>query len=842
MRAKKLISYVLSLGLCAGTMSAAAVSAANGSDPAAVTVSSATGEKTAASNDAGRSNTDTVVNSPSVITIKLGDLNGDSFIDATDASAILAEYALLSGGKPSGLTATQTLAADVNKDGLVDAVDASNVLSYYAYLSTSGTLSLANYLTQGQTGQTTTTALTGTVTTTTAAATTTKAVPVTSTLTALPTSTTTAASTTSGTASTVTSTAAVTASSVTSVSATVTASTTAAPATSTTTAAPRTATTTAATTTTTKAASTATTTTAVSTTTAMAASAVTSVFSTIPPVTTTSVHDDPNKVQKIHLADSEFNLTVEGRASTIVTVFPVSAKDKSVIWRSSDESVATVDALGNITGLSEGKCIITVSSKANPEAFADIKVNVIDSSRVREIILSKYSMTIDVGSKDISYVTMNPSTAADKSEIWTSSDESVATVDKWGNVRGISEGNCTVTVHSRSNPSVKADISVAVKDPNRVNAIKLSTDELTIPIGQLDISYVTMLPENATNKEEVWVCSDDSIATVDQNGWIKGRSEGHCAVTVYSKANPEVYASIKVHITDPRKVSKIELSAYELDIKAGKRGISMVTMYPDTADKTEIWSSSDPNVATVDEWGNISGVSAGSCTITVKSASNPEVQADIKVTVSAEETTTSSASAATSVTSTTTAAAVTTTSSQHLVQVQNGVTYIDGILIVNKSYKLPESYDAKGLNPIAADCFRRLSQEAEGMGLKIVCSSGYRSYSDQERIYNNYVAVNGSEITDTFSARPGHSEHQTGLAIDVNSISDAFDGTPECEWLAKNAHRFGFIIRYPKGKESITGFRYEPWHIRYVGTDAATAIYNSGLCLEEYLGIDSYYH
>ncbi|SHM85198.1 D-alanyl-D-alanine carboxypeptidase [Ruminococcus flavefaciens] len=122
-----------------------------------------------------------------------------------------------------------------------------------------------------------------------------------------------------------------------------------------------------------------------------------------------------------------------------------------------------------------------------------------------------------------------------------------------------------------------------------------------------------------------------------------------------------------------------------------------------------------------------------------------------------------------------------------------------------------------------------------------MCSSGFRSYATQNTIYNNYVASDGVEVADTYSARPGHSEHQTGLAIDVNSISNDFIGTPECEWLAKNAHKYGFIIRYPKGKESITGYRYEPWHIRFVGIDTATAIYNSGLCLEEYLDIDSFY-
>ncbi len=92
-----------------------------------------------------------------------------------------------------------------------------------------------------------------------------------------------------------------------------------------------------------------------------------------------------------------------------------------------------------------------------------------------------------------------------------------------------------------------------------------------------------------------------------------------------------------------------------------------------------------------------------------------------------------------------------------------------------------------------------------------------------------------------FSARAGHSEHQTGLTIDCNDASDSFVGTPEAEWLAEHASEYGFIIRYPKGKEDITGYKYEPWHIRYVGKDLAQELDSSGLTLEEYFGIISEY-
>ena len=129
--------------------------------------------------------------------------------------------------------------------------------------------------------------------------------------------------------------------------------------------------------------------------------------------------------------------------------------------------------------------------------------------------------------------------------------------------------------------------------------------------------------------------------------------------------------------------------------------------------------------------------------------------------------------------------------------------------------------------------------QAEGLNLFVV--SGYRSYDYQSTLYDSYVAQYGQEAADRFSARPGHSEHQTGLAFDVNTIDDSFADTPEYEWLKEHCVEYGFIIRYPDGKESVTGYKFEPWHIRYLGKDTAKAVDDTGLTLEEYLGIGSEY-
>lgn len=177
----------------------------------------------------------------------------------------------------------------------------------------------------------------------------------------------------------------------------------------------------------------------------------------------------------------------------------------------------------------------------------------------------------------------------------------------------------------------------------------------------------------------------------------------------------------------------------------------------------------------------------------------------------------------------------------YAVEVIDGKTYVDGVLIANKTYSLPEDYNPGGLLPECKEAFALMQRAAAAKGLNIYISSGFRSYASQKSIYNRYVGRDGRALADTYSARPGHSEHQTGLAVDLNTITQSFGRTKEGRWVAEHCHEYGFIIRYPEGKSHITGYCFEPWHLRYVGIDAATEIARSGLCLEEYYGITSFY-
>ena len=171
----------------------------------------------------------------------------------------------------------------------------------------------------------------------------------------------------------------------------------------------------------------------------------------------------------------------------------------------------------------------------------------------------------------------------------------------------------------------------------------------------------------------------------------------------------------------------------------------------------------------------------------------------------------------------------------------DGITYINGILIANKSFDLPSTYNPGGILPEAQAAFNEMQAAALKDGLRLDICSGFRSYSYQETLYNSYVARDGKAAADTYSARPGHSEHQTGLAMDINMAGSAFDNTPEAKWLEAHCAEYGFIIRYPKGKQDITGYKYESWHVRYLGKQLAREVTDSGLTLEEFLCIGSSY-
>ena len=169
----------------------------------------------------------------------------------------------------------------------------------------------------------------------------------------------------------------------------------------------------------------------------------------------------------------------------------------------------------------------------------------------------------------------------------------------------------------------------------------------------------------------------------------------------------------------------------------------------------------------------------------------------------------------------------------------NKFNYLDSSYIPNNLELLDNSYAKSGIYLVkeAKDNIERLISDAKEDGMNIRVISAYRSYTYQENLYNNYVKNDGVQNADTYSARPGYSEHQTGLVVDVTKAYDNFnnfENTDEYNWMLENASNYGFILRYPKDKENITTYSFEAWHYRYVGVELAKKIKASNLTFDEY--------
>lgn len=178
----------------------------------------------------------------------------------------------------------------------------------------------------------------------------------------------------------------------------------------------------------------------------------------------------------------------------------------------------------------------------------------------------------------------------------------------------------------------------------------------------------------------------------------------------------------------------------------------------------------------------------------------------------------------------------------------------DLLVLVNKYNKLPDDYEAKDLelidskysvsqmklNKTAKEHFEEMCTDAKSINLYIKAVSAYRTKEYQSKLYNDYVNSNGRKYAENYSARPRHSEHETGLAVDVKGGLNGytlFENTEEYKWVLQNAQKYGFIVRYQKEKENITGYKYESWHLRYVGKDVAEYIHKKGITFDEYYAI-----
>ncbi|MCI7083704.1 MAG: M15 family metallopeptidase [Tenericutes bacterium] len=175
--------------------------------------------------------------------------------------------------------------------------------------------------------------------------------------------------------------------------------------------------------------------------------------------------------------------------------------------------------------------------------------------------------------------------------------------------------------------------------------------------------------------------------------------------------------------------------------------------------------------------------------------------------------------------------------------------YLDITTLVNKYNKLPDNYEIDDLvvldneysnkgekvRKVIYNDLKKMFDDAKKDNINLNVISGFRTYEKQDTLFNNSIKKNGIDHALIYSAKPGYSEHQLGLAIDINSVEENFKNTNEYKWLKNNSYKYGFIERYPENKEYITGFGYEPWHYRYLGVDITTRIFTENITYEEYV-------
>ena len=352
------------------------------------------------------------------------------------------------------------------------------------------------------------------------------------------------------------------------------------------------------------------------------------------------------KIQEIRIKENNITLNKNKNIQLNLIIVPGSANTNNLVWNSSNPEVAIVDNYGKVTTKKEGYTVVSVTT---PEGLnAQTIINVIDESisptEEKEIIVSSVTLnttnsTVFVGDDLKLKAVVTPNDATNKKMTWTSSNESVATVDQNGNVKGISAGTAIITVKTDNGKIATATLIVKNNDVD-VTSIKIDGNVSSMYVGDSITLSATITPSNATNKKVTWKSSDTSVAIVDANGKITALKSGSVKITVTSNSNKSVSAtkSIVVNVkTVP--VSSLTSSVSSYTLEHGESYSWKVTVNPSNAtNKQIIYSSSDSTIATVDLNGKITAKDkSGTVVITAKSKEDNSISTTIKITVKAKQ-------------------------------------------------------------------------------------------------------------------------------------------------------------------------------------------------------------
>jgi uncharacterized protein YjdB len=324
------------------------------------------------------------------------------------------------------------------------------------------------------------------------------------------------------------------------------------------------------------------------------------------------------------------SIVVDKTLQLTATIAPENATTKAVTWSSSDESVATVDETGLVTAHKVGNATITVATTDGSNLTATCALTVTPQV-VTALIISSESASIVVDKTLQLTATIAPENATTKALTWSSSDESVATVDETGLVTAHKVGNATITVATTDGSHLTATCALTVT-PQVVTGLTISSETASIVVDKTLQLTATIAPENATTKALTWSSSDESVATVDETGLVTAHKVGTATITVATTDGSNLTANCALTVT-PQVVESIELSQTQLVLNIGDEYTLEAVILPDNAtDKSVVWASSDSAIVIVTD-GVITALAAGTATITVTAVDDSKVQATCEVEV-----------------------------------------------------------------------------------------------------------------------------------------------------------------------------------------------------------------
>ncbi len=323
----------------------------------------------------------------------------------------------------------------------------------------------------------------------------------------------------------------------------------------------------------------------------------------------------------------------EGETLTLTAkIDPETTTDKTLTWSSSDEEVATVDENGVVTALKPGKATITVSTSngktASCEVTVEAKVIVAEG-----VALDRTEVTLTEGETLKLTATIDPETTTDKTLTWSSSDEEVATVDENGVVTALKPGNVTITVSTSNGKTASCEITVEAK-VIVAEGISLDITEVTLTEGETLKLTAIIDPETATDKTLTWSSSDEEVATVDENGVVTALKPGKATITVSTSNDKTASCEVIVMAEEPEiiYVSSVTLDQTEIEAVSGTTFTLVATVLPeDASDKTLLWSSSNEDVATVDQNGTVTIHRVGSAIITAETIDGSDIKAECHI-------------------------------------------------------------------------------------------------------------------------------------------------------------------------------------------------------------------